>query len=357
MMKKTSTVLSLVAATALTLSACSSSETPENTAQEASNETTTIVTSTSVWGDVASAVDPDADVTAIVSDSNTDPHSFEASAADIASAIEADVVVVGGGGYDSWLYEPVMEDKPDAKIIHALELTSHDHAHDHGDHEGHDHGDHEGHDHGEEADAHAGHNHGEEADAHAGHDHGEETDAHAGHDHGEEADAHADHVHTTTVDGNEHIWFDVDSVSLVAESLAEAIDGDATAVVDRMDDLRERLEALSEANVAQTETIGDYIIDDSSLVDVTPAGYRSAILGHSTPAAADLAAFLDAIEAGEVDILLFNPQTATDQTTRVHDAAEENDVTIIEIGEIPPEGTDFLDYFEQIVTEIENAVK
>ncbi|AWB82612.1 hypothetical protein C3B44_09910 [Corynebacterium yudongzhengii] len=324
----------LTTLTAGSLIACStdSADNGENANASGNGDdaTTQVVTSTSVWADVADEVLDDAEIEALITDPGQNPHHFEPAATDIATALEADLVVVGGGGYDAWLYEPIMEDAGEENIIHPLPLISHDHAH------GHDHD----HEHGEEGHEHD-HEHGEE-----GHDHDHEH----GHDH-----AHGD-VHS--VEGNEHIWFDVDAITQVAEDLAaKEEDADATAVVEQMDELRERLSNLPEATVAQTETIGDYLIDDSSLTDVTPTGYRQATLNHSEPAAADLAAFLEAIESGEVDILLYNPQTATDLTERIHGAAEENDVQIVTIGELPPEGTEFLDYFEEVVSELEDAAE
>lgn len=280
----------------------------------------TVVASTSVWADVAEEVLDDATVSPLVEDSAIDPHSFEPTASDLAEAVTADLLVVGGGGYDAWLYEPVINDRGEEHIVHALPLIEHNHSHGDDDH-----------------------------------DHAHDEDAHTGHEHS--TDVHS-------VDGNEHIWFDIDAVTVVAEDIAAhvaeenpAAGADANAVVEKMNDLRSRLQELPEARVAQTESIGDYLIDDSSLHDVTPEGYRHAVLNHSSPAASDLAAFLDLIETGELDILLFNPQTATDQTERVRTAAEEAGVQIVEIGEIPPADTDFLDYFEEIVNDLTAAAE
>ncbi len=292
------TLLATAAATALALAACSPA-----TDSTATDDTATIVASTAIWADVARAVAPDADVSAIVGDANVDPHSFEPSAADLAGAASADVVVANGGGYDSWLYSVVDQDK----IVHALPLVD-------------------------------------------------------GHDHGAEEDEHADHGHSTegalaTVDGNEHIWYDTDAVTLVAEDVAAAVDGDASEVVAEMADLKAKIEALPPLRVAQTETIGDYIIDDSPMTDVTPAGYRQTQLNEGEPTAADLAAFLELIKAGEVDLLIYNPQTKTDLTDQIRAAAEDAGVAVVELGETPPTGMGFLDHFHQVVEEISAAAK
>ncbi|WIM67333.1 zinc ABC transporter substrate-binding protein [Corynebacterium breve] len=282
-----------------------------------------IVTSTSIWGDVASAVvtDEKATVTPIITGNSIDPHHFDPSAADLAKATEADIVVVGGGGYDAWLYDVVDEDK----IVNALPLIAHDH------------GDHEGHDHGEEA-----------HDEHEGH-----TD-HEEHDHGP----------IEMIEGNEHIWYDTDAVEYVAEEIEAAatantpgIEADAQPVLDRMKEMDQLIEELPAAKIVQSESVGDYIIDDSNMEDITPESYRKAILTETEPAASDLAAFLDVLKGNEVDVLLFNPQTATDTAERIKKAAEENDVTIVEINETPEEGTNFLEYFEQRVQALSDAVK
>lgn len=253
-----------------------------------------VVASTSVWADVASAVLIDAPVTAIVQDSAIDPHSFEATASDLAAAMDAKMVVVGGGAYDAWLYEP-LAGRSDATVIHALPL------------EGHEHGEHDG---------------------------------------------HEEHDH----EANEHVWFDVDAVEAVAEDIAAHTGADAGPVVADLDSLRRQLGALGGANVAQTETVADYLIEDSGLSDVTPAGYRAAALNHSSPAAGDLAAFLRAIDDGEVDVLIHNPQTETDLTASIRDAADKAGVPVVEIAEIPPAGTNFFDYFHGVVDDLERGV-
>ncbi|WP_018297359.1 metal ABC transporter solute-binding protein, Zn/Mn family [Corynebacterium lubricantis] len=334
-MNKRLPILASLVAGALFATACSSTDTTNaDTTSTAPADATglNIVTSTSIWGDVASAVvtDENATITPIVEGNVTDPHTFEPSAANLAAAAEADIVVVGGGGYDAWLYEVVDE----SKLVHALPLT---------------------------ADAHAGHDHGDEAAA---------EDEHAEDEHADEAaaeDAHADHEGhdhgpIEAIDGNEHIWYDTDAVEYVAEEIEAAAlainpdtQADAQPVLDRMAAMDILIQELPAANVVQSESVGDYIIHDSALEDVTPESYRAAVLSESEPAAADLAAFLDTLGGDEVDMLIFNPQAATDTAKRIREAAEENGITIVEINETPETGENFLDYFEGRVQALSDA--
>lgn len=263
-----------------------------------------IVTSTSIWSDVARAVvaEDQANITSIIRDRNADPHSFEPSAADMARVEEADIIIVGGGGYDAWLYDAV--DAEDVTLIHALPLV-------------------------------------------AGHDH--DDGAHAGHDHDD-------------VEGNEHIWYDTEAVLDVAERIADAVTGqdpdatvDTTDLTGRLDAVHRALHDLPAVRVAQTEPVAEYIVAHTPMTDVTPSGYRDSALSHSEPTAGDLAAFLELIDAGELDLLVVNPQTATDLTDRLRSTAEDAGITVIEIRETPPEGENFIDYFESLVEDLNRA--
>ena len=326
-------------------SACSTATSDEasDNGSEGGNDADTlnIVASTSIWGDVAqsvadSAEGVDVEVTSIVEGNNMDPHHFEPTAADLARAGEADVIVVGGGGYDAWLYDAV-EDQD--KIIHALPLTAH--SHDHGDEEGHDHD----HDH-----SHEGEDAAEAEESEDSHDHDHD------HDHGEEGHSHD----VSSIDGNEHIWYDPTAVMEVAHEIAEQINEvnpDAQAsdeeVVSLVSDLDSRLHALPEVTYAQTEPIADYMLAHTDMTDATPEGYRHATLSHGEPAAADLAAFIDELKAGDVDVLIYNPQTQTDMTSRIRTTAEDEGIQVVEIGETPPDNQNFFEYFEEVVSSLE----
>ncbi|KQB83152.1 metal ABC transporter solute-binding protein, Zn/Mn family [Corynebacterium oculi] len=285
------TALTATALAALpTLSACSS--TPATDA-EGTEENSTIVASTSVWGDLASSVTEGtgAEVTSIITGDVTDPHHFSPSAADMARAHGASFVVAGGGGYDAWLYEGL----DDSQVVHALPLTAH--SHDHG----------------------------------------------------------AGHTDTGQEITNEHIWFDLDSLSEVAQEIADRVpDADATATKENLARLKERLAALPQARLAQTEPIADYLIEDSPLEEVTPQGYRHATLAESEPAAADLAEFLELIESGGIDALVYNPQTATDMTKRIRQAAEDKGITVVEVSETPAEGQGSIDFLTQAINNFES---
>lgn len=323
---------------AATLSACSSSGDNADGGSDAGSdkETIQVVAATSIWADVAQAVvntaqtDVNIDVHPIVSGNSVDPHHFEPTAADIARANEADVIIAGGGGYDAWLYQAV---KNQDQIIHALPLT----AHDHGDH---DHNEH----------AHDDHAHEEE------HEHEGQT---VTMDEAKKIAAeHPEQI--TNIDGNEHVWYDAAAIEKVATEVATLVnetnpEAKATAdpLVERVEGVKARIEKLPQRNYAQTEPIADYIFKYTDSTDATPEGYRKATVSESEPTAADLARFLEDIKQDKIDLLIFNPQTETDMTKRIRAAAEDKNIPVVEIGETPPEETNFLDYYEEVVNALE----
>ncbi|OFT60342.1 ABC transporter substrate-binding protein [Corynebacterium sp. HMSC05D08] len=305
----------LLCAGSLTLAGCSSTD-------SADEDTIKVVASTSIWADVAQEVidsaqgqDVKIEVEPIVKGNGIDPHHFEPTAADIAKANEADVLIVGGGGYDSWLYQAV---KNQDEIIHALPLT----------------------------------------------DHGkldEEPDVVTAMEAKDVAKKEPSKV--TNIEGNEHVWYDAAAIEKVATEVADLVNEEnpeakasADPLLERVEDIKERVEKLPKLNYAQTEPIADYIMKYTPALDVTPEGFRKATVSEGEPTAADLARFLQTVKDGKVDLLIYNPQTETDISSRIRKAAEDRNVPIVEIGETPPEGTNFLDYYDQAVSALE-AVK
>lgn len=329
------TALAASAAVGLTmgLAACSddSANADGNGGDAGSGDTVKIVTSTKVWADVAQAVVGDAEgveVEPIIASNDTDPHSYQPTAADMALVEQADVLLAGGGHYDAWLTEAASSDSA-AIILTAIDGDGFD-----------------GHGHGEEGHAEEGHDHGEEAPAEEGHE---------GHDHGEEG--HEGHDHSTEV--NEHIWYDTDAVKSVASTLASEINAhwDIGAsdedVVKRLDEIDERKAKLPKSTTAQTHPLADDILAGTKIVDDTPEGYRRATLSESEPSAADVAAMLETIESGNLDFLIDAPQTRDQVSERLVKAAQAKGLRIVNVYESPGANESFFDLYDRILDDLE----
>lgn len=250
-----------------------------------------LLATTGVWADVAAAV-TGADVDAVITGTDVDPHHFEPTAQDLAKVKAADTLVANGGGYDRSLYSVAEQDKVVFAIPPAEDGTEHDHHHSHG---------------------------------------------------------------TEDLDSIEHIWFNPGKVREVAREVAQRTGGSAADVEARMDAVEAKLAEIGSVRLAATEPIAAGLIYGTELHDVTPDGYRHAALNESEPSAQAIAAFLETIEAGELDLLVYNPQSTTSAADRIVEAAREHGVDVVEISEIPPAGTNFLDYMDSVVDQIAQA--
>lgn len=169
------------------------------------------------------------------------------------------------------------------------------------------------------------------AEAHD-HDHGEHDHEHGEHEHGEE---------------NEHIWYSTEAIRDVASQLG----GDS--LDEKLAGIDASLAALPEAKVVQTHPIADAIVEESALHDATPESYRHATLNHSEPSAAAVAEALEAVK--DADILINNSQSPNAVSERLVAAAEEAGVPVVDITETPQGGTNFFDYFQEILDQLNAA--
>ncbi|MFC9552974.1 metal ABC transporter solute-binding protein, Zn/Mn family [Rhodococcus sp. NPDC056960] len=288
-----------VAAT-LTLSACGSDTTGDGTL--------TVVASTNVWGSVAQAVAGDkVDVTSIVTEPSSDPHSFEASPADAAKLTDASLIVYNGGGYDHFVDDIIGTGNSDQLTVNAFDLL--------------------------------------QGGAHEGEDeHAAGGDSHEGHDHG---------------DVNEHVWFDVDTVDATAQSIADklgqldpdnadAYKANAAAFHGQLEQISTITDGIAAAHpgapVAQTEPIAHYLLQSAGLKDVTPPDFTSAIENGNDPAPAAIAATRQLLTDKQVQALVYNVQTQDRVTQDVRATAESAGIPVVEVTETLPEGLDYIQW-------------
>lgn len=162
-----------------------------------------------------------------------------------------------------------------------------------------------------------------------------------------------DHDHMPdSLDELEHAWFAPEKIRKVAEDIADRTGGDASDVKQRINQIQSKLNAVPHVHIGMTEPIAAGLVWGTELHDITPEDYVKASLNHQEPSASAVAAFLEQIERGELDMLFVNPQSTNSATQRLADAAREHNVPVVEIRETPPAGQNFLDYFEEIVGQI-----
>jgi len=167
----------LLALIALVAAGCSDDN---DTSSASSTDKPSIVVTTNILGDVVTNMVGDSFNVEVIMPPGSDPHDFQASAQQVQSMMEADLLVVNGANFEEGMLDVIASAKSDGVMVfEAISVVSQlEGSDDHSDHGGHD--DHEGHDDHDEDKDHDEEGH-DDHDDHEGHD---DHDDHEGHDHG-----------------------------------------------------------------------------------------------------------------------------------------------------------------------------
>lgn len=300
--------VAVAALPALALAGCSSAS---DDASASSDSTFQIVTSTTVYADIAKQIVGDAaNVEAVIDSASVDPHDYEATARDGLTVQDADLAIMNGGGYDQFMEDLLGS----ADVAHVMSVVEYSDAYPGEDSEEHDHD----------------------------HDHADEAEDEDGHDH---------------IEGfNEHVWYDPHTIEHFTEALRDElvelipdskdqIEAGAQSVLDQTADLEQKLEAIAADHTGDTafftEPVGAYFTEAAGLTDATIEGFAEAVEHGEDVAPATLNAAIKSIEGGEITVLVANAQTGGSETERVIQAAESADVPVLEFTETIPDGDDF----------------
>jgi len=309
----------LIGAGVLVLAGCSG----DDGGTGAASGMPTIVTSTDVWGSVATAVAGDkAEVTALFSNAQGDPHEFEPPAADTAKIADADIILMNGGHYDE--YHEDASANSDAAVVNAYELRSG----------------------------------------------GDNTNEHDGDEHNDGDHEGDEHEHTGA--DNEHVFYDLGLVGEVADELAGVLAekdpahaADYRANADRfgkeIETLRSQLAEIKRTHngvkVAQTEPLAGYLLAEAGLLDVAPAGFTRAVEAGQSPSAADRAALEDLLTQRQVKVFVVNAQEVDQVTEALMKSARSAGVPIVELTETLPDGVDdFIDWQRTQIQSLADAL-
>jgi len=175
----------------------------------------------------------------------------------------------------------------------------------------------------------------------------------------------------TGTDFNEHLWYSLPTMALVADDLAarftaakpadaEAFTANATAFKARLSSLEARLAAVKAAKggtgVAITEPVPLYLLEQAGLVNKTPADFSHAIENGSDVPTTVLADTLALMGSPSIALLAYNEQTEGPQTIEVKTAAEKAGLPVVDFSETLPPGLDYVQWMDSNVTHIEKAL-
>lgn len=286
-----------------------------------------VVASTDVYADLVKQVGGDnVEVSALISSTGTDPHSYEASSDDRLKTKDAQLIVVNGGGYDLFLEDMAGQDNNSQKVVNAVKtsekLSDADYQHLVEDHKG-------------------GNNEGE-------------------HENGEHAHAH---------EFNEHVWYEFATVKKVSDKIADNLAELDSAHADqyrenakKLDGELGSLEASAKGIKAEgkkyvaTEPVPDYLIASTGAENATPSEFAEAIEADTDVPALVMKETKDLVTEKKVNLVAFNSQTETSQAKEILQAAKDSGVANVSFTETLPENTGYVDWMKTNVDNLKKAL-
>ncbi|QKG20370.1 metal ABC transporter solute-binding protein, Zn/Mn family [Actinomadura verrucosospora] len=170
---------------------------------------------------------------------------------------------------------------------------------------------------------------------------------------------------------NEHVWYDLPSMALLADRLSAALakadpagagtfTANATAFKARLKDLEGKVAALKAAHtgegVAITEPVPLYLLEAAGLRNETPEEFSEAIEEGDDVAPRTMRETLGLFGGGKVKALVSNAQTSGPQTEQVEKAAKDNGVPIVPVTETLPSGTDYITWMDGTIAALGKAL-
>ncbi|MEV6137141.1 zinc ABC transporter substrate-binding protein [Nocardia sp. NPDC051990] len=164
---------------------------------------------------------------------------------------------------------------------------------------------------------------------------------------------------TDKSDDNEHVFYDIATVSTVADRIASALgeidSAHAAAYTDRAAAFKSQLATITDITtkiagahpktpVLQTEPLAHYLLVAAGTQDLTPHEFQEAIEQETDPAPAAVAATQDLLTSKKVRALIYNIQTEDKITKDLRTLAQSNGVSIVEVTETLPSGVDYIQW-------------
>ncbi|MEU0872643.1 metal ABC transporter solute-binding protein, Zn/Mn family [Nocardia brasiliensis] len=160
-------------------------------------------------------------------------------------------------------------------------------------------------------------------------------------------------------DENEHVFYDLKTVGLVADKIATelgALDpAHAPGYTERATAFKDKLGAIvaiaakvaaehPKTPVLQTEPLAHYLLLTAGAEDRTPHEFQEAIEQETDPAPAAVAATRELLTGKQVRALVYNVQTQDKITKELRTIAQSAGIAVVEVTETLPDGVDYIQW-------------
>ena len=274
-----------------------------------------VVASLDSYGEMAKAVlGNQGSVTSIMDDPDMDPHEFEPTSADAKIYQKANVIISNGGGFDNWSVNFAKQNN-DAQAINLAKLYDFEGEHDHNEAEEHDH---------------------------------DEDSA-----------------------GNEHFWYKTDVATRLSKQLVKTysklepskqayFQKNADKYLATLDDVKQMQQQVKQdlqgKNVMATEPVFDNTLIDLG-ANVLNQSFSKAVNEHQDPTPEDIRNWNAAIDAGEVSVVIYNPQSTGKLAKQAMTYAKEHGVPVVQARETKPAGKTYAEWQYDQLKALDEALK
>ncbi|MEU7630704.1 zinc ABC transporter substrate-binding protein [Nocardia sp. NPDC049220] len=160
-------------------------------------------------------------------------------------------------------------------------------------------------------------------------------------------------------DENEHVWYDVRTVGVVADRIAaqlgELDPNKSAAYAERAMAFKNQLTAITAITAAaaaehprtpvlQTEPLAHYLLVAAGAEDLTPHEFQEAIEQETDPAPTAVATTRDLLTGKRVRALVYNVQTQDKITKDLRATAQSAGITVVEVTETLPDRLDYIQW-------------
>lgn len=170
---------------------------------------------------------------------------------------------------------------------------------------------------------------------------------------------------------NEHVWYDLPSVGLLADRISAALGkadpagapaytANARAFKAELKTLEGKVAALKAAHagegVAITEPVPVYLLEAAGLQNRTPEEFSEAIEEGGDVPPRVLRDTLALVGEKKVKALVSNAQTGGAETEQLEKAAREGGVPVVPVTETLPEGADYISWMDGTIAALRKAL-
>lgn len=174
------------------------------------------------------------------------------------------------------------------------------------------------------------------------------------------------------LEDNPHVWYGVDNMSTIAQSITDALKkddpADATTFDQNLTKFTNSLQPIQQkmadvksnyagTSVGLTETIYLYQTAPMGLNVITPLNFEKAVAEGNDPSVADVRTTNAQVTGKQIAILIYNSQTVTPITSNLQKTAQQLNIPIVAVTETMPKNVTYQSWMMAQLTAVQTALQ